>query len=316
MIKLPTVLILGAGASHPYGFPLGIGLREAICNGLAATGHQLFGALSACEVPDVEVRNFRNTFFYSRLYSIDAFLAEPQHAAFREIGKLAIAGVLISNEVPENLDRAARGDLVVPDWDNWYQYLWNRLARSDWDGFSDNNLSVVTFNYDRSLEYYLIRAMANRYGKTENECAEKLASTIPIIHVYGQLGDLPFGKVTGTGLRQYNSSADPMNLKCAASSIRVIPEDREKDERLAQVHKFLKGARKICFLGFGFDDLNVERLNVRAYVTPDKSVLSTSFGMTNAERRDAQGVCGLTQVGESGWRCQQLLREHLVLQGN
>ena len=31
MITVPTTLILGAGASEPYGFPLGVGLLNKVC---------------------------------------------------------------------------------------------------------------------------------------------------------------------------------------------------------------------------------------------------------------------------------------------
>jgi hypothetical protein len=34
MITTPTVFILGAGASKPYGFPDGAGLREALLQGV------------------------------------------------------------------------------------------------------------------------------------------------------------------------------------------------------------------------------------------------------------------------------------------
>jgi len=38
MIKRPTVLILGAGASNPYGFPTGLGLSQSIIGNLRPLG--------------------------------------------------------------------------------------------------------------------------------------------------------------------------------------------------------------------------------------------------------------------------------------
>ncbi|WP_156096076.1 hypothetical protein [Methanobacterium sp. SMA-27] len=39
MIKTPTVFVLGAGASIPYGYPSGEKLREEICHELEDPSH-------------------------------------------------------------------------------------------------------------------------------------------------------------------------------------------------------------------------------------------------------------------------------------
>jgi hypothetical protein len=49
MITTPTVLVLGAGASYPYGFPTGKGLRDLICETFSSTNamaSQLLGSLN------------------------------------------------------------------------------------------------------------------------------------------------------------------------------------------------------------------------------------------------------------------------------
>ena len=38
MISKPTVLVLGAGASQPYGFPVGRELAETVCKEFVANG--------------------------------------------------------------------------------------------------------------------------------------------------------------------------------------------------------------------------------------------------------------------------------------
>ena len=46
MIKIPTVFIVGAGASKPYGFPIGRELVTLICNNLINDQSRYFKQLN------------------------------------------------------------------------------------------------------------------------------------------------------------------------------------------------------------------------------------------------------------------------------
>ena len=76
-----------------------------------------------------------------------------------------------------------------------YGYLWDRLIQgvtaTNFDSFMSNRLTVVTFNYDLSLEHYLFNAMCNAYGVPEDRAAQVL-KCIKFIHVYGKLSGDPF----------------------------------------------------------------------------------------------------------------------------
>ena len=71
-------------------------------------------------------------------------------------------------------------------------YLAGKLD-STFEEFGNNKLSIVTFNYDRSLEHYLLNSLMTLHGKTRDECAQALKK-IPIVHVYGQLGEHQYAK--------------------------------------------------------------------------------------------------------------------------
>ena len=64
--------------------------------------------------------------------------------------------------------------------------------------FGDKSL-IIDFNYDRSLEHYLFTSLRSLHGRSVDECLEKLAK-VPIIHVYGQLGTIPYPQ---PGSREY-----------------------------------------------------------------------------------------------------------------
>jgi hypothetical protein len=112
------------------------------------------------------------------LPSIDAFL-EYRGEEFESIGKAAIAGTLIPCEIRANLSRTG-----------WYEYLHSRIIGRKED-FEWNKLTVVTFNYDRSFEAALFVALQKAYHLSDTETAAYV-KVIPVIHVYGQLGGLPF----------------------------------------------------------------------------------------------------------------------------
>lgn len=81
-------------------------------------------------------------------------------------------------------------NVVMFERGDWYQYFCDKLNTS-FEEFDQNKISIITFNYDRSLEHSLFTALKNSYAKNDRDCASKLKN-IPIVHVYGQLGYLPW----------------------------------------------------------------------------------------------------------------------------
>ena len=126
----------------------------------------------------IDIEKFREALLFSGKNSIDSFLEHRKE--FIPIGKTAIAQELIKYEDPTQLFKV--GD--------WYQYFYN-LLNASFEHFGNNKISIITFNYDRSLDHYLFTALHNSYGKTEEECVSVMEN-IPIIHVHGQLGMLPW----------------------------------------------------------------------------------------------------------------------------
>jgi hypothetical protein len=104
MITTPTVLILGAGASCPYGFPTANGLKDDIREAFShptTKGSQLLSGKSGYS-PD-EFFEFRDAFLKSGRSSVDSFL--EHRPKFLDVGKLAIAYCLIPYEDEAKLYR-------------------------------------------------------------------------------------------------------------------------------------------------------------------------------------------------------------------
>ncbi|MCG2659562.1 MAG: hypothetical protein L6437_04880 [Kiritimatiellae bacterium] len=271
MITRPTVLILGAGSTIPYGFPSGKSLVEQICQRLKESEtKRIIHSILDLNNSDTIIDEFLKALQFSGRYSIDAFL--EHRTEFIPIGKAAIASVLIPLENKAGLFRTGNG---------WYRYLFNQM-NTEFEEFAQNKLSVITYNYDRSFEFYLLTAMKNSYSKSFEECIKQL-NKIPLIHLHGSLGNL-----VGMGSDQldYGSKLRPDALAVAGRNIRVIHENLDNEPQFLEANKLICDAEIICFLGFGYDQINLDRLDINRMRAKDtkKLIFGTAYEKGQAER--------------------------------
>jgi len=250
MIKVNTVLILGAGASQPFGFPSGKKLVNRICSVFSDSQRSEYSFMMQAGHPQPEVQAFRNVLYNANPASVDAWLEHnPQ---FISIGKATIALLLLAYEQKSDLRPET----------NWYELLFQELD-SPFEQFQQNKLKIITFNYDRSLEQYLYTKLTNTYTeKTQEEYVEKLQA-IPIIHVYGSLGLLdwqPQYPKHYIPFVQYGAPSDYNTINSAATNIKIIPETEKIGTEFEKARRFILDAAQVFFLGFGYDPTNLKRL--------------------------------------------------------
>ena len=271
MITLPTVFILGAGASLPYGFPLGRGLRDRVC-ALGGKARELIGEAG---YDLAQYDEFQQRLRYSAYTSVDWFLED--YPEYIEVGKSLIAGSLIPFENEEKLFPPGSPT------DHWYELLLNTMDTPR-GSFAHNKLSIITFNYDRSLEHYMFRAL------TVRSCSEEKAldalSSLEVVHVHGTLGE--FYPASRTGRRYYpNWSSE--EIRAAADQIIIIGEASGSTEEFEKARVLLRDAQRIDFLGFGFHLESVQRLAIFDTSWEDKNnegvqVGATMVGIPSRER--------------------------------
>ena len=272
MIKRKTVLVLGAGASAPYGFPSGQKLVDDVCAGLSKPSNQFFTQLEGYGFDGSKVIAFRDALHKSAQPSIDVFL--EHRPEFLELGKTAIAASLIPYEVEDNLFGVER---------NWYKYLWKHLGPSLLEDVAPSRLSVITFNYDRSLEHFLFTSLKNSFDLTDEKAARYVVQGIPIMHVYGKLGDLPH--MGGNATRPYTPGGKPLSaatVHSTRSAIKIISEGVNNDVEFAWAKKQLHEAEVICFLGFGYLTENLRRLGIAE--RSDALVWGSAYRMGDGEK--------------------------------
>src|SRR3546814_859636 len=187
MSTTPTVFILGAGSSAPYGFPLGSTLRAELCKPARRQNQAwLEQVVQNIGLSSEELTEFSKAFLHSGNSSIDIFLSR-NFDQFGEIGKFAIACILIGLERPERLyspDPDSFPPLSAVD-DDWYFELWNRLLNGakSLEDLAKNQIKFITFNYDRSLEHYLFCSCKNSFKGVSDDEALKVLTYFQILHV-------------------------------------------------------------------------------------------------------------------------------------
>lgn len=256
VLNNPTVMVLGAGASKPYGFPLGSELKSQIIN---TSDHMA----EERNVDPALVKGFKDALRYGDYGTIDYFLERKKK--YRELGAYYIVSVIARGEDHRNL--FPQRDL--------YADIFHML---DPEGDSPNilPLSIVTLNYDRSLEHFLLHNTEYNCADRSVPTAHKKIAQLPIIHAHGSLGDLnttPYGSVGKTSA----------SLDQPAKSIKIISDKLEDAPDYQRAQHAIAEAYNILFLGFGYDERTLAALLAKTDITR-KQVFGTAVGIRNEKK--------------------------------
>ncbi|MEM1158534.1 MAG: hypothetical protein AAF571_12280 [Verrucomicrobiota bacterium] len=269
MIFKDTVFVLGAGASAHYGFPTGKTLVKNITDlcsyDFHSNGRKKQMLIDQMGYRQEQLYQFGDRLESSNVISIDRFLAQ-QSESDRHLGKILIALELLPiEELPIYSE-----DLDMPD---LYKTLLNYLMpQGALSGIKNNRVTIVSFNYDRSLEHYLASSLSALYGASLAECYDYFTpwdgvdfKYPEIRHVHGSFGQLDGDSKLG-GLMKYGST-DFSNgypasiIEKAAQNIRIVSE-QSVGTNLEIIRNRINNADQICFLGFSFDPENLHAIGL------------------------------------------------------
>jgi len=284
MIEVPTVLILGAGASQPYGYPLGIDLKNKIISRFDRLQHHGTSYLDKLDLDVDLVREFIYNFRRSTRTSIDSFLNYHKDE-YAEIGKIGIVEIISSCESPKK-PITKEEILGKPIVDDWHQYLAEFIFNCDFDDINDNKLSIINYNYDRILEAFLYTSLRFNYkeGVSNAECASKIKK-IPFIHMYGRLDPLPWEVKGG---RAYGSPCSTDDILKISKNLRLIHE-AAKEGIPKKADNLIAEAERVYFLGL--DLRRQETLNQLDLTNlKHKEIVATAFGLEQSEITQIQRV--------------------------
>ncbi|MCH7497208.1 MAG: hypothetical protein IH971_05085 [Candidatus Marinimicrobia bacterium] len=296
MIGEPTLFILGAGASAPYGYPTSYGLWERIVgrypenSPVAPMERRSFrefysGYLgrnpetsATQEKLIVNLDKFHNSFFGADP-SIDRFIS--RNLSFEDLGKKAIITMLFHAEqysaLPETL--GDRGD-------DWLTYLLREMTRdivqSDkFATFHDNDVTFITFNYDRSLEQLTYNYLSSSFSELPDEAIVNAIEGLRILHVNGVLAPLPWQKKDGIK-QEYRKALKTVDIHSHVQNIQIIYDQQSNDTKI-EIDAKLRAAKRIFFLGFGYADENMKLLGFPEILEPNQQIHGTTKGFVSHE---------------------------------
>lgn len=299
MLTRPTVLIVGAGASKRFGFELGAELSHNIVSGLSPGSDPHHTLINHAGIRNDAIDAFRRRFQSASRYSIDAFLEGKEEETVR-IGKTALAWRLMSKE---------NEDTLFSFENNWLREMCAQLD-TRFDSFGENRLSILTYNYERTIEHFLFSMLASQ-NSNERECVEVMKK-IPIIHLHGRLGYLPWeGKPEKS--RRYEPVVNADSLRISVENIKVIheaePDETDRDFKWAK--ELISAADQIVFLGFGYNETNLHRLGIEEF--PDGKSVGTCFKMGGrAIDRAKAATRGKVALYPDSVDCIHAVAEHIT----
>jgi hypothetical protein len=176
--------------------------------------------------------------------------------------------------------------------------------------FTKNKISMITFNYDRSLEFFLQRSLMNYFNIPKRE-SYKLLENIPIIHVHGMLGEFIEDR---PNYRDYIADLTKNIIRISARMIHLFHDNSPNAKEIrTRAKQLFSKAKSVCFLGFGYHPINIERIQVDEYIYKT-DMFGSTFGMGEAEKKAVRFMLGGDRIvlGESNQDCYEFLRQNFM----
>lgn len=186
MYKTKTVFIVGAGASLEIGMPTSDSLKSHIARALDIKyehfNTQISGSRRISEalfshfrtenginVPEIKkhiTAARRIVDAIQQAISIDSFIENIEDELVTFMAKLAISEIIIDAERNSKLFPKCNNNITYINWDNigdtWLHYFFQTIIEGTKASNLDNlfdNISIISFNYDRSIEFFLEGAL-------------------------------------------------------------------------------------------------------------------------------------------------------------
>lgn len=318
MFRARTVIVVGAGASAEFGFPLGGQLLREIAR-LVDISYE-FGQLKRGDyiLADALRRtlnaNDDNANYNAHLHSawqivrssmqgisIDNVLDALEDPKASLVGKYGIVRAILSAENTSPLkswsaERPDDIDFPVVS-KTWIEKLTKILAEgkrvsqisSIFDG-----LSIINFNYDRNIEQFLPFSLANYFG-VRPQVVQEIFSELSIFRPYGKAGSLPW---QDDGSQVAYGRCDAEAVRIAAGEILTFTEQIADRDLVIAMKNAIAQADRLIFLGFGFHRQNLSLFDCKAQ--PHLQVFATSLGISKPDcgviTEEIERCLGLSEV--------------------
>lgn len=280
MIRTRTTVVIGAEGGCELQLPSSAEMMARVAQGFefrrmgteretrdtTILAEYLGNVAKRLQKPEEEVRaaaeRFRLATHIGR--SVDALIDQNDNDPLVAMcGKLAIAHVTCQSEARSILRAEPRtpGELPIQGSDTWLfqlaQLITSGVTSRQIEHCMDE-LTVITFGYDRSFEHFLPWALSMAFGMDLVEARHIVAAKLRIIHPFGAAGRLPWQ--SGKGPECDWGVEQPRNILAIAAQLRTSSEAL-RDSHVRKTIRYAVGeARRLVFLGFAFQPQHVDLL--------------------------------------------------------
>jgi hypothetical protein len=245
-------IVLGAGASAPYGFPPGGQLMNQICGPQPDDWWPIAKAIAGFD--KYKHDEFVRRVLESGVTSIDQYAGgNPASQRYtKALIALYIAQAEASNPSAQPVGKPA-------DWMSYLKHHFVSPAQRLRD-LPGRPPHVITFNYDRSFEEGMLVRLVASFEDATRPLVASMLRTWKIVHVHGSLGPHP-DLTDDKRVRFYGSPAFELaTLETAVDAIILVRDARDDSPEFTLARKLILESELVVFLGFGFDSLNLSRL--------------------------------------------------------
>ncbi|WAT18571.1 hypothetical protein OZN62_03035 [Aurantiacibacter sp. MUD11] len=276
MIRTKTTVVVGAGAAVEIDLPdprellnrvaqgfdfqrLGTDLETEEMRDFDAFFKKVKGKREALHEAAIRIR--AGSRLSSSMHALLQQHGDDQHVL--AVGKLAMAYYTLRAEAHSLVESEPRdpGDMPLRGSENWLF----QLARMVVDGVPRaraescfDNLHIVNFNTDRAIQHYMPWALSSAFGMDVTEAQELCAEKLKVIQPFGRAGRLDWQP--GSEEVADWGAQDSDKLFTLAECIRTAGEFLDDRAARATLYNGLGKARRIVFLGFGFNAMETALL--------------------------------------------------------
>jgi hypothetical protein len=317
MLSSKTVFVVGAGASFEVGLPVGNTLKETISTKLdlrvddfgtkfvGSGDTTIYNALQTKYSPAA-----LNTYLHSCWQirdgivlspSIDDFINAHQHdSSIAFCGKLAIARSILEAERNsklfyqlKNVNDTINFSSISATWYTaFFQLISKNVTKSNIDGIFEN-VTIISFNYDRCIEHFLVHSIATFYQISIEE-SRKLVEKLVIFHPYGSVG--PYFEQRHKQV-EFGFKGMP-DINTVLSNLKTYTERIEDTVDLKAIRQSIIDAGVIVFLGNAFHTNNMKLLMDEEYSAEyiHKKIYATRLGISETDlsivKKRLANLCG------------------------
>jgi hypothetical protein len=321
MFQKKTVFVVGAGASHEFGLPVGDGLKTMIgarlpdylgtdydeepSVGSVRLRHALSLTVDGRNLTDLKLATTVEQLAQGLplANSIDQYLDfHRHHDELVIVGKMAIADSILTAEAQSALMLSDNKLQSSSLGGSWLPELFKLMHHgTEYSHPSDMfaNVSFVCFNYDRCIEHFFFNAVGAYTNLEKQSVAQVINNGLKIVHPYGKIGRLPWQNKDDSpqAVEFGDADYDPRSLLQVARGLKTFTEQVEdNDATMLAAKAMIAEAQRIVFLGFSYLDQNMQYLTPSGTLDINTHMFGTVYGESDTNQYLAKSA--MIQMGQ------------------